>query len=694
MHRFRRLFKTPSARTVWLLVALTTLWLLPLLTTLGADDEGYMNQVSTTVERARGLRQGIFPLWTSRLGFGTPLPFATDLSFHPLMPLFGTGSVPWAIRVFFWLHFVAGVLCFFHLGRKMGINLPACFAVSLTYLCASPGVNYAFTDFWMTSVLMYTLAPAILLCLELLFQAESKAHSLKSSLCLALACSLATLNGHPGISVSYFMALGIYTLCRWKAVREKWPYLLAAGCVVVVASVGRIVTFFLEYARFDISETPRFINPSGHVDLASLFLGGAAPLFKWPLPGARTVFVGLPFLLCALAGIVYRHSPKKYRWSLAVAAAASSLMIFVPSTFFGPIAHFVSWPFVTRDMAIIFAVLLAGLFLTGVFQDKRRWIRNIAGATLLLQSVSIVIGVVPYWSRLLNSPRPMKDLFHASPLIAAARQLQREQPGRILFSPEVYRRSRITLVQLGLELNMLPYHDLWEVNAWLKGISYSEFYPNRAMMYGGIREAPEAIANQTLLNVFNIRQVIASKYEIVAPRLHRVRRFPNRSDGWVCLYENPEAWPRAYFADPAVQTIKLARLPQAGHNRLLAADLSPVLSLRRETPPPRILKDGYGRTDLSFAPAEQDRCLVVTEYYRPAWSARVRFKDGHKRWQKVYPALEHLISVNVPAGADMVQLSYRPVGAMVSMAASWIILLGLIFGWFFLGWRLKRHRIN
>jgi len=690
--RNRHYFKSPSVRTAWLLVALTTLWLLPLLTTLGADDEGYLNIVSTTVERARGLRQGIFPLWTSRLGFGTPLPFATDLSFHPLMPLFGSGSVPWAIRIFFWLHFVTGVLCFFHLGRKMGINLPACFVGSLTYLCASPGVNYVFTDFWMDSVLMYTLAPAILLCLELLFRAESKAHSLKSSLSLALVCSLVTLNGHPGISVPYLMVLGIYALCRWKAVREKWLYLLATGCVVAIATVGRIVTFFLEYARFNITETPLTFHPPGHVDLASLFLGRAAPLFNRPLPGARTVFMGLPFLLCALAGMVYRRGPKTYRWSLAIAAAASSLMVFLPSPFFGPIAHFVSWPFVTRDMAIIFAVLLAGLFLTGLFHNERKPIRKAAGAVLVLQSVSVVIGMVPYWSRLLDSPRPMKDLFHPSPLIASARRLQKERPGRILFSPDIYRRSRISLAHLGLELNMLPYYDLWEVNAWLKGISYAEFYPNRKMMYGGIREAPEAIVNQTLLDVFNIRQVIAYENEAVAPRLRRVETYRNRSDGSVYLYENPEAWPRAYFADPAVQTIRLARLPQAGHDRLLAADASPVLALRKEAPPPRILKDGFGRTDLSFAPAEQDRCLVVTEYYRPAWRARIHFKDGRKIRQKVSPALEHLISVNVPAGADMVQLFYRPVGAMISMAASWIILLSLIFGRVFLGWRIKRHR--
>jgi len=143
-----------------LLAAMVTCWLLPFFRTLGVDDEDYLNVISPTIEMAQGLRAGIFPMWTSRLGFGCPLPLSNDLSFHPLMPLFAFLPVPSALRWFYWVHLFVGTWCFFRLGRIMKMNLPTCFVCVLTYLCAMPLINYVFSDFWTAIFLMYTLLPA------------------------------------------------------------------------------------------------------------------------------------------------------------------------------------------------------------------------------------------------------------------------------------------------------------------------------------------------------------------------------------------------------------------------------------------------------------------------------------------------------------------------------------------------------
>jgi hypothetical protein len=682
--------KNSSILATVLLTVLVTLWLLPFFHTLGVDDEDYLNVISPTVETARGLRAGVFPLWTSRLGFGIPLPLSNDLSFHPLMPLFGIMPGPWAIRIFYWAHLIAGTLCFFWLGQIMKMNMSTRFVCTLTYLCATPLINYVFTDFWTFGVVMYTLIPCILMSLELLFKASLRAQSRWASLMLAFTVSLFILNGHAGVFLPYSLPIAVYVLSRWRDVRMKWPYFIAVFLIVSLASAAKISALYSEYVRFDPIETPKMVSATGAVDLVSLALGGATSLFKRPLPSARSIFIGLPFLLCFVLGCFRHRTNGKHPSSHALAVFSAIGLLFIPISVYRAITKVISWPFIARDPGIIFGVFLAGLFVQALFKDKRKCFRRTAAVILVLQSLFIILGFAPYWRGLYRSPLIMRDLFKPSPLISAAQKLHQKMPGRILFSPQVYFVSRRALAQDGVELNMLPYFHLWEVNAWLKGVSYGEFYPNRALMVGGIREDNAAITNQALLNIMNIRQVFAFEDEPVASGLVKVHRFPARLDRTLCLYENPSAWPRAYFADPLIQTVRLKRLPQASHNRFMAAEANPVLSLRDDSVSVRILNDGFGRTLLSFDPADHDRCLVLVEYYRSPWRAKLHFKNGKTQEQAVTPAIEYFMSIDVPAGVDRAALSYRPIGQMILTGLTWLIIVVLIIGILWQGVSLKR----
>jgi len=659
---------------------MVTCWLLPFFRTLGVDDEDYLNVISPTIEMAQGLRAGIFPMWTSRLGFGCPLPLSNDLSFHPLMPLFAFLPVPSALRWFYWVHLFVGTWCFFRLGRIMKMNLPTCFVCVLTYLCAMPLINYVFSDFWTAIFLMYTLLPCILLSLELLFQASSGAPTLRASLMLALASSLFLLSGHPGVIVSYGLPLAVFILGRWTDVRKKWTSLLAVCIIVSFASAVKMSALYSEYVRFDPIETPKQVNETGAADFASLALGGAASLGKVPLPSARSIFIGAPFLLCFILGGIRRRADGKFPISYAFGALAAIGLIVIPSSAYRAHTQVVSWPFIARDPAVVFSILLGGLFVQSLFRDDRKSVRRTAAVILVLQSLSVILSLVPYWWNLYRSPLVMRDLFKSSPLISAAQNRLGDRPGRILFSPQVYFHSRRALAQDGVELNMLPYFGLWEVNAWLKGVSYGEFYPNRALMLGGIREDDAAITNQALLDIMNIRQVFAFENEPVASGLKVVSRFRSRLGRILCFYENPSAWPRAYFADSSVRTLRLKRLPGAAHDRFMAADADPVLLLREDEASVRILKDGFGRTSLSFAPSDHNRCLVLVEYYRSPWRARLHFANGEGRRQAVVPAIEYFMSVDVPSGADRVEFYYQPTRQKVLAGLAWSIILVLMIG--------------
>ena len=57
------------------------------------DDEEYRSAILTIVVHARALLDGVYPYWTSALGFGLPHPLHPALLMHPLMPLFGASLV-------------------------------------------------------------------------------------------------------------------------------------------------------------------------------------------------------------------------------------------------------------------------------------------------------------------------------------------------------------------------------------------------------------------------------------------------------------------------------------------------------------------------------------------------------------------------------------------------------------------------
>ena len=73
----------------------------------------------------------------------------------------------------------------------------------------------------------------------------------------------------------------------------------------------------------------------------------------------------------------------------------------------------------------------------------------------------------------------------------------------------------------------------------------------------------------------------------------------------------------------------------------------------------------HGTLHARFAPADQPRTLLVSEMFRPEWTAR-----AGRRSLTVAAAWEGLIAVSVPAGIAEVELRYRPRLVMALTALS------------------------
>ncbi len=138
--------------------------------------------------------------------------------------------------------------------------------------------------------------------------------------------------------------------------------------------------------------------------------------------------------------------------------------------------------------------------------------------------------------------------------------------------------------------------------------------------------------------------------------------------GRVRVYENPDALPRAFLADPGV--IRNSSLDKA----------------RQETFDPRegLLPGGVswirnGADELSLeCDSPGPAMLVIADTHYPGWTAQV---DG--RPADIHPAYSVFRAVDVPAGKHRVTLTFRPLSARLGLGGSLLCLViaGGIAGW-------------
>jgi hypothetical protein len=203
--------------------------------------------------------------------------------------------------------------------------------------------------------------------------------------------------------------------------------------------------------------------------------------------------------------------------------------------------------------------------------------------------------------------------------------------------------------------------------------------------------------------------VLSVRYLVVDARLERMERaiaaeyplvFDDRAAG-VRVYENPDAYPRAFVASTLAPTPRAAFLPPWSRHLAITADPRLLQEADRagvpdEPPPPgsngassraaeaTIVEDSNGRVRVEVeAPAPS--VLVLADTYHRNWSAEVDGVDHHVGRVDGFAR-----GVIVPAGSSTVTFTYqspaRTLGAIVSLLG----IAGLLAGCAIAGLRRRR----
>jgi hypothetical protein len=267
-----------------------------------------------------------------------------------------------------------------------------------------------------------------------------------------------------------------------------------------------------------------------------------------------------------------------------------------------------------------------------------------------------------------------------TPVTTSLRAWTSRLPGRWYLAPQLD-----TLVRAGWFADDGLWRDTWiyrglpVVNGAFKGISADVLYPSGSLPIGRIEGDAATVQSAATLGALGIGGVLATADEPVSPELEEVARFAMPS-GSVRLLRNPAVWPGAAFVAPATVAAPLPALADCRFAGLFCRDFSPVVAAGVDT---RVsVTRRHGTLDASFAPADQSRVLIVSEMYRPEWTAR-----ANGTALPVSAAWGGVIAVTVPAGAGTVELRYRPTLVMALTAASALLLAGVAVT---LAWRRSR----
>jgi hypothetical protein len=150
------------------------------------------------------------------------------------------------------------------------------------------------------------------------------------------------------------------------------------------------------------------------------------------------------------------------------------------------------------------------------------------------------------------------------------------------------------------------------------------------------------------------------------------------------VYENPNAWPRAWI----VHQVVVEPSHDAVFHRLDQIDLHQIAILEKRLPQPPAPANGADES-VQFRSYEPERMaidvnaasaglLVLSEMYYPGWVATVNGKAA-----EIYPADGALRGIAVSAGPNRVELKYAPFSFRLGAALSLLTLTCVLLGWFY-----------
>jgi hypothetical protein len=659
------------------------------------DLESFFSTIYSTMAQARSLKQGSVNLWTTLLGLGMPQPFASTLSFHPIILLLQFIPMKICLVLFYWLQMTTGSCFVYATARHVKLSVFASLCCAITYLLCAPNLNYALVDFWPEVFHVWTSLPILFYCILAVFDADASLKSFSSACLLALFAALAMLNGHNGVVATYGIMLAVFIL----ALRPTLPqatWLAVAGLGFGLAVGFRVFTLYSEMSAFPPS-IKRLYVPYSLLSLREFWALFLKPLVLWGkesfLPfnlqvGVRNFWFGPIFLLLAILGMWKGKISPRNRWAFTVVFLGGILLAHLPESLCGGV---IAWLIAFRDPAILAAIFLAGAAIDHLGGLGRTWRRGViglvAGHFLLMAG-----GASPFWLQNFSSAlvyagkKPLSfmpaakqvtaSILDVSPLIEKLRALYAHSPGRFAFAADIGGKHGFPydLIRLGFWHNTLGFHGLPIIDGYFKGV-YVPLYPTTDMLMHSQIVADRSLADNTpLLDLLGVRYILALATEIPPPGTRLVLTCPSQEKSTLLVYENPGAWPFAVFVAADTLDLKLPPVPGCSHDRLLCADAGPVLSRKQGDTRATLLEDGVAAR---FDPSEATRWLLVSQMYRPGWRAVGKNRQGERTALPTREALDALVAVEIPPGIVSVDIRYRPQRRLWLAYLSWGM-LGLL----------------
>ena len=639
------------------------------------DEEEFRFAILSAWLRVRGPWNLDSAFWTPLLGLGVPQPFVPNFTLHPLAPLLAWMPVIAWVRLLLVAHSVVGAVGMWRLGgRVLGFPPIVRAAAVATFLFSAPVQNYVLVDFWPSHLVVWTLLPWMLMMAWRVIDPDTpESHVRRWAGGLGLVCGVVAANANPAYLVVFVPLAAAIVASRWHTTKRRMGWMAVAALIAGAMAAPLIVQLVTERPYFDPGlSLPNEQNP---LSLHSAWMALMHPLLPDPAMGMRTLFFGTPFTVLAVVGCVWftrRHL------DLVLGGLVSAMLLF---TTWVPMPV-LSQRYQFRDPVTLCGILLAGLALTRIMAQRRGYWLGVM--VVALQMVAVGAGAAPTLrgflaegGRLEQGGRSARAYHGAIGDTALMDTLVDRMPlrGRLLYSPRVnHGVMERMFVFDGLGVNAPAYRGISLVNGSFKGASTGVVSPDYKVFYGRTQTPQRLMESDATLDVLDIRYVLAYRDEPVARGLKALTTVTTARQDALVLYENPDAWPAAFLVQSSFGDGAVPVLAGCDDDRMLCRDFGAVVPHRDAALIEVTRADD--RIQIAFAQPSAPNMLVVSEMFRPGWTATAGAGRLATR-----PMLGGLIGVPIPAGVREVILRYQPRGhrmAFVVWLAGLLAAIGLI----------------
>jgi hypothetical protein len=631
-----------TRRSLAILIVAWLLFAVPFVA-VGPDDvEDFYTGVVSTKMFVDSVFERAWPFWNMDSALGVPQPFRFHFITHPFSPLCRVADCGVVLRAAAAVQALLGSLFMALLVRRLASDEAVAALAGLTFLFSSSIVQPTYLDDWSTAALPEASLPILIYAAYALFNADRSREAFKWSLVLGVTSGFIMSMFFPFAVVA---AVTVFFLVQPGRVLSRWPWVSVAAAVAVLICAAHVYHLAEQYLL-----TPVTVARDNHEEPSLLTYASSALLAPLRRPGVetswRTIFFGGPFAIAAVVSFITTRDAALRAFKVAL--IVSLALVWVPESWlFNLMTH--RWGY--RSGVNMFGIVLGACAIAQMRRTPR--LAALTRGVMALQLVALAVAFSPHWIGTIRAwidpavfARSERVRFEG--VTAALVELHRHAPGRVAFAPRAYDLTRrFILTPDGLAPNQLQAAGVPSLYAEAHGITLDAIAPMRYAFIGISPPTNTTVTTPSTLNVLGVRYVIAMPDDLVSDGLRLVRT----TAGGIRIFENGDAWPEAFFVEAFPRT-PLPRLSGCGHDRFLCVDFAGG-GIERDLTPITIERHPDGMT-LRFAPVNERRNILVTQWYQPYW----RVRSGSARLVR---AGEQLVGLDIAPGEQSVTIEYLPV---------------------------------